>query len=87
MFQSDVDMQPLPALTFRTIGGIIDMTIFIGSKPDDVIQQYTSVIGNPTMPPYWALGFHLCRYGYGSSEKLKAVIERNRAIDIPYVSY
>jgi len=38
------------------------------------------------MPPYWALGFHLCRYGYNSAENLKKVINRNRQLGIPYVS-
>ena len=39
------------------------------------------------MPPYWALGFQLCRYGYNSLAKLKETVDRNRAYDIPLVSY
>ena len=60
--------------------------MFTGPSADDVIQQYTDVIGKPFMPPYWSLGFHLCRYGYGSSKRLKEIIDRNRKIKIPYVS-
>jgi lysosomal alpha-glucosidase len=62
------------------------MYVFTGPSPDDVVQQYTAVIGRPFMPPYWSLGFHLCRYNYNSIEKLKAVIARNRKLGIPYVS-
>ena len=29
------------------------------------------------MPPFWSLGFHLCRYGYNSIENLTAVIQVN----------
>jgi len=77
----------MPAITYRTIGGVLDMYVFLGPKPDDVIQQYTAVIGLPIMPPYWSLGFHLCRYGYNSAANLKATIARNRQLGIPYVIY
>lgn len=86
MYPLDVDLQPLPALTFRTVGGILDFYVFTGPAADDVIQQYSDVIGRPYMPPYWGLGFHLCRWGYGNGANLKTVIDRNRAIGIPYVS-
>ena len=79
-------MQPLPAVTFRTIGGILDFYIFLGPTADSVIEQYTDVIGKPLMPPYWALGFHLCKWGYNNSENLMKVINRNRAAKFPYVS-
>jgi len=75
----------MPAITFRTIGGVLDMYVFLGPKPDDVIQQYTAVIGRPLIPSYWSLGFHLCRYGYNSAANLKTVINRNRQLGIPYV--
>ncbi len=41
----DVDLQPLPALTYTTIGGIIDLYIFTGPTVQNVIEQYWNVIG------------------------------------------
>ena len=82
----DVILQPAPAITYRTIGGILDFYILLGPEPDTVIQQYTEVIGRTFMPPYWGLGFHLCRWGYGSTAGTRKVVERMRAAGIPQVS-
>lgn len=64
----EVNLQPSPAITFRTIGGILDFYIFLGPTPEDVVKQYTEAVGRPAMPPYWALGLHLGRQGFYSIE-------------------
>nr|CAD7395425.1 unnamed protein product [Timema cristinae] len=79
----DVILQPTPAITFRTIGGILDLYFFLGPTPSDVVTQYTDVIGKPFMPPFWGLGFHLCRYGYKTLTETKEVWNRTRAAGIP----
>jgi alpha-glucosidase (family GH31 glycosyl hydrolase) len=83
----DVDVSPMPSVTFHTIGGILDFFVFLGPSPDEVISQYTQVIGKPFLPPYWSLGFHLCRYGYSDTADVHKIIQRNRAIGMPYVSW
>lgn len=80
----DVILQPTPAITFRTIGGIFDIYFFLGPTPADVVKQYSEIVGKPFMPPYWSLGFHLCRFGYGTLEETKAVWNRTRAAGIPF---
>ncbi|CAL1679999.1 unnamed protein product [Lasius platythorax] len=80
----DVILQPTPAITFRTIGGIFDIYFFLGPTPADVVKQYSEIVGKPFMPPYWSLGFHLCRFGYETLEKTRAVWNRTRAAGIPF---
>ncbi|KAL3869416.1 hypothetical protein ACJMK2_042100, partial [Sinanodonta woodiana] len=80
----DYTFSPLPMLTYRTIGGILDFYIFLGPEPENVVQQYTEAIGRPYMPPYWSLGFQLCRYGYNHIENLKAAVNRTRVAEIPH---
>lgn len=41
----DVMLQPDPIVTFRPIGGLLELHIFTGPTPDAVIQQYTTLIG------------------------------------------
>ncbi|KAK8799491.1 hypothetical protein WA158_006040 [Blastocystis sp. Blastoise] len=80
----DIILQPTPALSFRTIGGIIDLYIFMGPTPEDVVEQYTTLVGKPFLPPVWGLGFQLCRYNYGNLNHIQEVHERMEKYDIPY---
>ncbi|GIY52230.1 lysosomal alpha-glucosidase [Caerostris darwini] len=79
----DVILQPAPAITFRPIGGILDFFVMLGPSPANVVQQYTDIIGRTFMPPYWSLGFQLCRYGYGSLNTTKETLMRNLKAGIP----
>ncbi|XP_026522804.1 sucrase-isomaltase, intestinal [Notechis scutatus] len=80
----DFALQPAPAVTYRTIGGILDFYVFLGNTPEQVVQEYLLLIGLPLMPSYWNLGFHICRWNYTDLNEVKAVVERNRAAGIPY---
>ena len=42
---SDVLLQPMPALTYRVTGGVLDFYLFMGDSPEEVVQQYHSLIG------------------------------------------
>ncbi|KAH8041502.1 hypothetical protein HPB51_016947 [Rhipicephalus microplus] len=79
----EVLLQPTPAGTFRSLGGVLDFFVFAGPTPGQVVQQYQRVVGFPAMPPYWALGFHLCRYGYRTLNKTREVMENNIRAGIP----
>lgn len=79
----DVALQPAPALTWRSIGGILDFYVFLGPDPGSVIGQYMEVIGYPAMPIYWALGYHLCRWGFNSSESTWNIVKSLRKYGIP----
>nr|XP_011721917.1 maltase-glucoamylase, intestinal [Macaca nemestrina] len=80
----EVVLQPAPAITYRTTGGILDFYVFLGNTPEQVVQEYLELIGRPALPSYWALGFHLSRYEYGTLDNMREVVERNRAAQLPY---
>jgi alpha-glucosidase (family GH31 glycosyl hydrolase) len=71
------------ALEYRVLGGTFDFYFFAGSSPTEVVEQYSEVVGRPAQVPYWALGFHLCRYGYWNLEGMKRVVDAMRKADIP----
>ncbi|NXX98579.1 MGA protein, partial [Centropus bengalensis] len=80
----DVTFQPTPALTYRTTGGILDFYMVLGPTPELVVQEYTALVGRPVMPPYWALGFQLCRYGYENDTEIANLVEDMKRARIPY---
>ncbi|XP_034556178.1 maltase-glucoamylase, intestinal [Notolabrus celidotus] len=80
----EVTLQPAPAVTYRTIGGVLDFYVFFGDTPEEVVQEFLELIGRPVIPPYWSLGFQLSRWDYGNLTEVKQTVERNRAIGIPY---
>jgi lysosomal alpha-glucosidase len=68
---------------FRALGGILDFYIFTGPTPNAVVEQYTDVIGKPFIPPYWALGYQQCKFGYKSLERTKQILEQTQKAGIP----
>ena len=65
--------------------GILDFYVFLGPSVENVVKQYTDVVGRPFLPPYWSLGFHLCRWGYESSENTWKIVREMRDARIPQV--
>jgi alpha-glucosidase (family GH31 glycosyl hydrolase) len=79
----EITTGPAPHLTYRTIGGQLEFFYFPGPTPEEVIKQYNQVIGTTEMPAYWALGFHLCRFGYHNLSEMQMVVNRTLAAQIP----
>lgn len=48
-------------LSWRMTGGMIDLYVLMGPTPSAVLEQLTSIIGRPALPPLWSLGFHQCK--------------------------
>ena len=45
-------------VTHRTVGGNLDVFVWYGETAQSVLKQYHARIGQPFIPPLWALGFH-----------------------------
>ncbi|KAL9658384.1 hypothetical protein ABK040_015704 [Willaertia magna] len=70
-------------LQWRTIGGVIDLYIFTGPTPDQVLASYHSLIGKPQLPAYFSMGWNHCRYGYKTLDEVKTVVQKYRENNIP----
>lgn len=72
-------------LTFKVIGGVIDLRFILGDRHEvrNVVSKINDYAGLPNVPPFWSLGFHQCRWGYENSSQLLEVLENYEKNNIP----
>ncbi|KEF56297.1 alpha-glucosidase [Exophiala aquamarina CBS 119918] len=70
-------------VTWRTLGGSIDLYFFSGPTQPNVTQQYLEVIGLPALQSYWGFGFHQCRWGYQNWSVTEEVVNNYKKFGIP----
>lgn len=71
-------------ITWRTIGGNIDLYFYAGPSQYDVMKTYqTSTVGLPAMQQYFAFGYHQCRWGYANWSQLQDVVDNFAKFSLP----
>ena len=80
-FRNQYGMQFLYAknssIAFKSTGGIIEMKFFLAtSKPEESFILYHNYINGWLLHPFWSLGFHQSKWGYGTSQDLVTVQQR-----------
>lgn len=70
-------------VTTIATGGAGDLYVMTATSPEEVTKLYHSIVGTPVLTPQWALGWHQCRWGYNSTDELKAVVANYSAAGIP----
>eukprot|EP00884_Botryococcus_braunii_P003098 jgi/Botrbrau1/1278/Bobra.0163s0061.1 len=75
------------ALSWRVIGGQLDFYFLMGPTPLAVMEQLTSIIGRPFMPPYWSLGLMNSKYGIPSVEIIDRIVDSYRYANIPLETF
>ena len=78
----DIEMK-INSLSYKILGGVLDFYFLAGPTANDVVKQYSQVVGTPALPPYWALGFHQCRYGYQNVDQVRDVVDNYRRHNLP----
>lgn len=71
-------------MTWRTLGGSIDLYFYAGPTQDKVTKAYqASAIGLPAMQQYFTFGYHQCRWGYTNWSELQDVVDSFSRFGIP----
>jgi alpha-glucosidase len=69
-------------LTATFSGGALSYYVILGSL-DTIYTQLGELVGRPSMPPKWSLGYHQCRWGYHTEDDIKQVINGFDKHDVP----
>lgn len=64
-------------------GAALDVYLFAGREPRQVLEAYTALTGRTPLPPLWALGHHQSRYGYLTEAEVRGVVTRMQREKIP----
>ena len=59
------------------------MYVITEANPKLVISAYYDLVGRPTLPPMWALGWNQCRWGYHNTNELRKVVQGYADNNIP----
>jgi alpha-glucosidase len=82
--EADLGGSRADLVTYRARAGTaVDLYLFAGPGPKDVLARYTALTGRMPLPPRWALGYHQCRYSYMSEAELREVEGGFRTRRIP----
>ncbi|KAK5111330.1 hypothetical protein LTR62_005170 [Meristemomyces frigidus] len=64
--------------------GLLDVFVFLGPKPQDVITAYSELTGFTQLPQQFAIAYHQCRWNYVTDEDVRDVDRKMDKHRIPY---
>ncbi|KAK8209192.1 glucosidase II [Zalaria obscura] len=64
--------------------GLLDVFVFLGPTPHDVMKSYSELTGGSQLPAEFSLGAHQCRWNYVTDEDVKDVDRKMDKHRIPY---
>jgi len=70
-------------LTYLSTGGQLEMYFFTKGSSKEIIQAYHSMIGKPTLTPFWSMGWQAASYDYKDLATYDTVIAAYKKADIP----
>lgn len=79
----DLDSNNDETLTYECEQGPVDIYLFAGDGPQQVVQRLSGLTGRMEMLPLWALGYHQSRWSYPDAATYRRVAARMRAERIP----
>ncbi|MDR0541420.1 MAG: alpha-glucosidase, partial [Dysgonamonadaceae bacterium] len=65
-------------IELNTEGALFRIYIIDRASPKEVLKGLAELTGTIQMPPRWALGYHQCRFSYGTEERVREIADTFR---------
>jgi len=63
-------------VTWKMIGGVIDLNFFLGESPEEASMKYHRYLGGWALPALWHLGHHQSKFGgYMNASHMEQILE------------
>ncbi|KAF2208462.1 glycoside hydrolase family 31 protein [Cercospora zeae-maydis SCOH1-5] len=69
---------------FISESGLLDVFVFLGPTPQDVVGAYTELTGTQQLPQHFSIAYHQCRWNYVTDEDVTDVDKKFDRNNIPY---
>lgn len=79
----DIGFTDANQLTVSCKGTNLVLYVIDGDSPRDIVRQFRKAIGRSYIPPKFAFGYSMSRWGYQTKEDFRAVAEGHRKNHIP----
>lgn len=66
------------------VSGELNVYIIFGNNYQQILTSYQKLTGNQPLPPKWAMGNFMSRFGYTSEKQVKEIAGKMRAEKIPF---
>ena len=70
-------------ITYNSEGALFRVYIIDRESPQAVLQGLAELIGTIEMPALWTLGYHQCRFSYGTEKRVREIADTFRAKKLP----
>lgn len=79
----DIGLTDKAVLEAGFVSGELTFYVVFGKNMDEMLQHYTAITGRQPLPPRWALGNFVSRFGYRSEAQVKEVVGKMKEQKFP----
>lgn len=79
----DIGLTDKNVLEAGFLSGELTFYVVFGKNMDEMLRNYTAITGRQPLPPRWALGNFVSRFGYRSEEQVQQVVKKMRDDKFP----
>lgn len=80
----DIGKSDPDILTYSVTSGELSFYIISGGSYESVMEAYHSLVGTAPLPPRWAMGNLMSRFGYTSEKQVKEIVSQMKKDSVPF---